>query len=394
MKSALSFELYLADRIDRWEARRRLATTRPSEAHTPKSITRHRFESRPARGDWISVSPPQHTRPPLVAGNGAPLISGCAATRGRSATQGADECAEVEERSPFELQPRERRYSRRASSSVYPAAFVAGHDAPLIGERAAARGRIAMEGGDARGSAKSGLSFRVPASRTASGGGNLGRLGARRAPHRNARGERRGQGRARSSMTHSAASSPAAKRRSSANAPQRRGAARRKVARSAAVRRAAICSIRDRTPSSSSLANRIERWECRLADGHATDRSTCANAGNERKVLSASVIESKKASASTQMVDLLDVWHPRPAHRQNEGFATRVSCNICLEPGLRARRRTHDVGAGHDAKRPFTCWPCVGEFVQSDFGAASAMLAIWCWSEPYLGGIIGLAAKH
>jgi len=39
MKSVLSFELYLADRIDRWEARRRLATTRPSEAHTPKSIT-------------------------------------------------------------------------------------------------------------------------------------------------------------------------------------------------------------------------------------------------------------------------------------------------------------------------------------------------------------------
>jgi hypothetical protein len=34
------FEFYLADRIDRWEARRRLATTRPSEAHTPKSITR------------------------------------------------------------------------------------------------------------------------------------------------------------------------------------------------------------------------------------------------------------------------------------------------------------------------------------------------------------------
>jgi hypothetical protein len=28
------------------------------------------------------------------------------------------------------------------------AAFVAGNDAPLIGERAATRGRIAMEGGD------------------------------------------------------------------------------------------------------------------------------------------------------------------------------------------------------------------------------------------------------
>jgi hypothetical protein len=116
MKSALSFELYLVDRIDRWEARRRLATTRPSEAHTPKSITRHRFESRPARGDWISVSPPQHTRPPLVAGNGAPLISGCAATRGAAQRGVAMDTAGWDPHYPLSLQPREP--DRRAGTTT------------------------------------------------------------------------------------------------------------------------------------------------------------------------------------------------------------------------------------------------------------------------------------
>jgi hypothetical protein len=42
----------------------------------------------------------------------------------------------------------ERRDQGRARSSVHPVAFVAGTDAPRIGERAATRGRIAMEGGD------------------------------------------------------------------------------------------------------------------------------------------------------------------------------------------------------------------------------------------------------
>jgi hypothetical protein len=61
-----------------------------------------------------------------------------------------------------------------------------------------------------------------------------------------------------------------------------------------------------------------------------------------------------------------------PAHRQNEGFATAFSCNFSAEPGSHVRHRTHDAGAGHDANRPFTRLPCVGEFVQSDFGGE------WC----------------
>jgi hypothetical protein len=64
-----------------------------------------------------------------------------------------------------------------------PAAFIAHHDAPLIGERAATRGRIAMEVGDEHGGAKNTLSVRAPASRTGT-------------PQR----PRRDQGRARSSV--------------------------------------------------------------------------------------------------------------------------------------------------------------------------------------------------
>jgi hypothetical protein len=78
---------------------------------------------------------------------------------------------------------------RRRWMSVWrphAAAFVAAHDAPLIGERAATRGRSATEGGDAHADAKSAL---------LSWGSSLA----------NAHGERRDQGRARSSITHSAA---------------------------------------------------------------------------------------------------------------------------------------------------------------------------------------------
>jgi len=59
-------------------------------------------------------------------------------------------------------------------------AFVAGHDAPLIGERAAMRRRSATEGGDERAGAKNASSVRAPASRTASNGRNLDALAATR----------------------------------------------------------------------------------------------------------------------------------------------------------------------------------------------------------------------
>src|SRR5580658_7733994 len=47
--------------------------------------------SRNARGDWTTVS-----RPPFVAANGAPLIGERAATRGRVTTEGGDAHAGVE----------------------------------------------------------------------------------------------------------------------------------------------------------------------------------------------------------------------------------------------------------------------------------------------------------
>ena len=64
----------------------------------------------------------------------------------------------------------------RSSSSVAPphaSAFVAHHRAPLIGERAATRGRSATEGGDEHAGAKEALSVRAPAWRTGPNGGNL-----------------------------------------------------------------------------------------------------------------------------------------------------------------------------------------------------------------------------
>ena len=62
---------------------------------------------------------------------------------------------------------RPRRATRpgtRSSSMTDLAAFAAGNDAPLIAERAAARGRVAPEGGDE--ALKIALSGRAPALRT------------------------------------------------------------------------------------------------------------------------------------------------------------------------------------------------------------------------------------
>jgi hypothetical protein len=55
-------------------------------------------------------------------------------------------------------------------------ALVAGHDAPLIDERATPRCRIATEGGDAHAGVKRALPVRVPASRTGSNAGTSTRL--------------------------------------------------------------------------------------------------------------------------------------------------------------------------------------------------------------------------
>jgi len=81
---------------------------------------------------------------------------------------GGNEWAGAKRRHPFALQPGERpRAANDAvraprSSTTYrpmgrltvsrlrPSAFIAGHDAPLIGERAATHGRTATEGGDGR----------------------------------------------------------------------------------------------------------------------------------------------------------------------------------------------------------------------------------------------------
>jgi hypothetical protein len=46
--------------------------------------------------------------------------------------------------------------------SIGTPAFLGGNDAPLIGERAATHGRIAMEGGDAHAAAKRALSVFEP----------------------------------------------------------------------------------------------------------------------------------------------------------------------------------------------------------------------------------------
>ena len=62
-------------------------------------------------------------------------------------------------------------------SRPHTLAFVARHDAPLIGERAARRGRCATVGGDERAGVKSASSVRAPASQTGSDGGNRDAFG-------------------------------------------------------------------------------------------------------------------------------------------------------------------------------------------------------------------------
>ena len=69
-----------------------------------------------------------------------------------------------------------------------------GNDAPLIGERAAARGRSAREGGDVKAGSQASILCSRTSSRTVGS--------AAYAPRRNVRGERRDQRRARSSMTY------------------------------------------------------------------------------------------------------------------------------------------------------------------------------------------------
>jgi hypothetical protein len=81
----------------------------------------------------------------------------------------------------------------------HASAFVAGHDAPLIGERAATRGRGATGGGDERARLPS---VCAPASRTGSNGRNVEEVGGHSNEWMNAR----------------PPSSPTTMRRSSANA--------------------------------------------------------------------------------------------------------------------------------------------------------------------------------
>jgi hypothetical protein len=95
-------------------------------------------------------------------------------------------------------------------SRPHSAAHVAGHDGPLIGERAATRVRIAAEAGDAHAGVSQELSVRAPAG------------------SRHACGEQRDQGRARLSI-RSAAFVAHRNARSSANAPQRAGEAQRRL---------------------------------------------------------------------------------------------------------------------------------------------------------------------
>jgi hypothetical protein len=65
-------------------------------------------------------------------------------------------------------------------SRPHAAAHVAHHDAPLIAERAATRGRSATEGGVEHAGLKGALPVRAPGRRTGSGGGNLDPLAATR----------------------------------------------------------------------------------------------------------------------------------------------------------------------------------------------------------------------
>jgi hypothetical protein len=152
---------------------------------------------------------PAAPRPHPSPGHDAPLIGERAATRGRSAMERGDERAGVKRviRSCFSLangsdggnrdpmaatrppkrvgQTDDAEPATRLSSPVFCAApSPAHHDAPLIAERAATRGRGAMEGGDAHADVKPALSVRAPASRTGSTGGNVDSLTATRPTER------------------------------------------------------------------------------------------------------------------------------------------------------------------------------------------------------------------
>jgi len=106
----------------------------------------------------MSISRPHATA--FVARNDASPIGEGAATRGRRATEGGDERAGARRA----LSVRDPTLQRLAQphcpndwinlSRPHPPAVVARHDAPLIGERAATRGRVATEGGKERGGAK------------------------------------------------------------------------------------------------------------------------------------------------------------------------------------------------------------------------------------------------
>jgi len=62
------------------------------------------------------------------------------------------------QRSATERSRRRRDQGRARSSITHSAAFLAGHDTPLIGERAASRGRTVTEGGDAHAGKASSIS--------------------------------------------------------------------------------------------------------------------------------------------------------------------------------------------------------------------------------------------
>jgi len=87
------------------------------------------------------------------------LLACCTPEENEVNHQCGDESACVKSGQGFERQIAnargERRDHGRARSSVHLAACVAGHDAPLIGERAATRGRRATASGDERAGAKS-----------------------------------------------------------------------------------------------------------------------------------------------------------------------------------------------------------------------------------------------
>jgi hypothetical protein len=81
----------------------------------------------------------------FVSGNDTPLVGERSAARGRSATDGGDEHAGV-----------------KRPLTRWRGGFVARHGTSLIGERAATRGRGATEGRDEHASVKRGFSFVRP----------------------------------------------------------------------------------------------------------------------------------------------------------------------------------------------------------------------------------------